>query len=52
MTTQYQLWVFHDADGWFLRDFCETVEEARELYRMAYPRGRVSYRIVAVQVCE
>lgn len=51
MTTEYQLWIFDDASGWFLRDFCESVEEALRTYRIAYPKGDYSHRIVAVQVC-
>lgn len=50
MTTEYQLWIFHDTDGWFLRDFCESVEDAQATYRINFPSGQTSYRIVAVQV--
>jgi hypothetical protein len=49
--TEYQLWIFHEFDGWFLRDFCDSVEDAQATYRLNFPSGQTSYRIVAVQVC-
>lgn len=51
VTTEYQLWIFHEFDGWFLRDFCDSVEDAQATYRLNFPSGQTSYRIVAVQVC-
>lgn len=49
--TEYQLWIFHDLEGWFLRDFCDSVQDAKDQLARAYPAGGLTYRIVAVQVC-
>jgi len=51
MTTEYQLWIFHDLEGWFLRDFCDSLEDAKAQYDRCYPRDSPAHRIVAVQVC-
>lgn len=49
MRTEYQLWIFDDTSGWFLRDFLGSEEEARRAVRSWYPKG-TTYRIVPVQV--
>mgnify|MGYP003405400998 FL=1 len=51
MTTEYQLWIFHEHEGWLLRDFCDSVQDAKTQYDRCYPAGGMTYRIVAVQVC-
>lgn len=51
MTTEYQLWIFHDLEGWTMRDFCDSVQDAKTQYDRCYPAGGMTYRIVAVQVC-
>lgn len=51
MLTEYQLWVFDDSSGWFMRDFFSTKAEAVRALRSWYPDG-TSYRVVAVNTVQ